>query len=122
MGLLNNDGTRQFYVALPYVALMLPAAFMLTGAIYFYRSGERMTRYDYDKSFIRIKAHAMASLYISAACVIGDLAVVLTEKTVTLEKEFLFMAMSAAVAFFSFLTVQFHKKIKFAAAGRDPGK
>jgi uncharacterized membrane protein len=64
----------------------------------------------------------MVSLYISAACVIGDLAVVLTGRTETLEKEFLFMAMGAGVTFFSFLTVQFHKKIKFAADGRDPGK
>lgn len=113
MGLLNNDASRQFYVALPYVALLLPAAFALTGAVFFYRSGERLTRYDYDKSFARIKAHATASLYISAACVIGDIAALLTGKTGTVEKELLFIAMGAAAAFFSFLTIQFHKKIRF---------
>jgi amino acid transporter len=121
MGLLNNDASRQLYVALPYVALLLPAAFMLTGAVYFYRSGVRLTRYDYDKSFVRIKAHATASLYISAACVIGDIAAVLTGKTDTLDKELLFMAMGAAAAFFSFLTVQFHKKIRFVTVP-NPGK
>lgn len=113
MGLLNNDGTRVLYVALPYAILLLPVAFMFTGAVYFYRFKEKLTRQEYDQSYIRIKAYGMAVLYLSIACALGNLFVVLTGRTLTPGKDILFILMSAAIAFLAFLAVQIHKKVKF---------
>lgn len=69
-GLLENRGMRVFYVAIPYVVALLPAALTLAGAWYAFRFKEPLKRAEADRAWRRLKwtpVFGLACTLVSAA-------------------------------------------------------
>lgn len=73
-GFIDNDAMRQFYVALPYVALFLPCCLVLLGVIHLFGLGATMTRKELDRSVRSTQNAAIAALVCGGVTLLGDAA------------------------------------------------
>lgn len=71
-GLLNNVGSRNFFIALPYVFLFLPIAYLSMGTFSVLRMEEKMERVVYDKSLGRMYRSCIGIVGISLYLWIAD--------------------------------------------------
>lgn len=105
-GLVNNIGSRNPFIALPYAFLFLPYAYMVMGSFSSLQLKERMERPAYDRSVGRIFRSCVGILCISLYLVPADIILLfLTEekKTVRAVDEAVFLCACAAVLAVSFL-------------------
>ncbi len=72
-GLTNAAGSRIMYVMLPYVAAVLPIAFMLADVYRIARYQKPMTQKQYDQSVVQLKAVTIATLALIAISAVGDI-------------------------------------------------
>lgn len=112
MGLLNNDGSRVFYVVMPYILQFLPISYMIISAVLLYIN-EQLTEMQYDKSFIRYKSSATGVLILSFAAIMGEIVFVLKGSGSTPELELIFLICNIIIALSAVATLQIHKKMKF---------
>ncbi len=113
MGFINNDGSRVFYVILPYAVLFLPIFFMLISTITFGKVKDKLTVPEYDKTVVRIRVTAMAAFILALAGAVGGLVFVLSGKGITPGREIIFLCGYLAIAFSAFLSIQIHKKVQY---------
>jgi len=72
-GLTNAGSSRVMYVMLPYVAALLPIAFMLADVYRIARYQKPMTQKQYDQSVVQLKAVTIATLALIALSAIGHI-------------------------------------------------
>lgn len=72
-GLVNNDGSWEFYVMLPYVCLFLPIAYLIMGFIGIINMPSIMERATYDQSVDRMVKTSKIVKWISSYVLIADL-------------------------------------------------
>lgn len=113
MGFINNDGSRVFYIILPYAVLSLPIFFMLISSIAFGRTKDKLTVPEYDKTVLRIRTAAIAAFISAAAGAVGGLTFILSGKSGTPGQEIIFMVGYLAIAVCAFLSIQIHKKVQY---------
>jgi hypothetical protein len=113
MGLVNNSGSRIFYVILPYAVLVLPIFFMLVSTITFGKTKDKLTVPEFDKTVGRIKTTSIVAFISAAAGVVGGLIYVLSGQSSTPGREIIFTAGYAAIAVCAFFSMQIHKNILF---------
>ncbi|NLF28913.1 MAG: hypothetical protein GX592_13530 [Clostridiales bacterium] len=76
-GFVGNDGTRMFYIALPYAALLLPAALALAGAWSLGKLPVRFSLPEERHAVGRLRAAAIACAMLSAMAAVGEIAFML---------------------------------------------
>jgi len=113
MGLLNNSGSRIFYVILPYAALVLPVFFMLVSTITFGKAKDKLTVPELDKTVGRIKTTSIAAFITAAAGAIGSLIFILSGQSSTPGREIFFACGYVTIAVCAFFSMQIHKNILF---------
>ncbi|NLF83116.1 MAG: hypothetical protein GX568_03920 [Candidatus Gastranaerophilales bacterium] len=113
MGLMNNDGSKIFYVILPYAILSLSVFFMLVSSITFGKTKEKLTVPEYDKTVGRIKTAVIAAFISATAGAIGSLIYILSGQSSTPGWEIIFLAGYVAIAACAFLSLQIHKNIQY---------
>jgi hypothetical protein len=113
MGLINNDGSRVFYVILPYALLSLPLFFMLISTIAFNKAKDKLTVPEYEKTVVRVKTTANAAFILSTAGAVGGLFFILSGKGSTPGREIIFLCGYLAIALSAFLSIQIHKKVQY---------
>lgn len=120
MGLINNSGSRVFYVVLPYVCAYLPVGYIFSGCWYITVSGIKMTKNQYNKSVKRLKKCTVAVGIISVMTITGDIIyTVINEKSIDSEKELLYIifGLISFIICFGFLKMQ--SKISFACKNQN---
>jgi len=76
-GLINASSSRVMYVMLPYVATLLPVAFMLADVYHIARYQKPMTLKQYDHSVLQLKAVTVATIALTAISAVGDIVYIL---------------------------------------------
>lgn len=71
-GLVNNDGSRSLFIAVPYAFLYLPYVYLVMGTLSVRGMGERMEFIAYDKSLGRMKRSCTGILVIASYLCIAD--------------------------------------------------
>lgn len=71
-GLLNNRGSRSFFLMVPYAFLFLPAVYLAMGIFYFRQVESRMELAAYDKSIARMIRCYRGLFYLSLYLCAGD--------------------------------------------------
>lgn len=112
MGLLNNDGSRVFYVVMPYILQFLPISYMIISAFSFYRNS-KLTVIQYDKTYTRIKTTGTGVLILSFASIIGEVIFALKGNGKTPTLELIFLVCNISIAVLAVVTLHIHSKIKF---------
>lgn len=72
-GFLNNAGSRVVYVVLPYVLMFLPIFLSISDIYKIITGGVKMTRKQFDHSYVQLKNVTVAVIILSAMGVIGDI-------------------------------------------------
>lgn len=80
-GLVNNSGSRNFFIAVPYAFLFLPIAYLIIGTFSLRNISEKMERVTYDKSFGRMKRSCMGIIFLSLYLCIADLFLIIINKS-----------------------------------------
>ncbi len=70
---LNNESSRIFYIAIPYISIFLPASLLAGGLFNLCISPEKMTEKQYAKSIVRMKNSTLAIMILSISSTVGDL-------------------------------------------------
>lgn len=107
-GLLNNGGSRVFYIVLPYAAMLLPLMFMLADVYKILTNEGKMTRKQYDKSFVQLKHMTAAAIVFSAAAFTGTAVCLFNVYSF---KDLIFALCSAAILIFSSIFVYIQYKV-----------
>ncbi|UZQ86325.1 hypothetical protein ODU73_000750 [Thermoclostridium stercorarium] len=118
MGLLNNDGSRVFYVVLPYVLQFLPIAYTVMSSVSLYPK-DILTVVQYEKSYVRIKASGTWILILSIAGSIGDIIYIFGKYGNKIELELTFLICNFAMAILAIIILRIHNRIKFKIITRD---
>lgn len=112
MGLLNNDGSRTFYVVFPYILQLLPIAYTIISAVSFYPK-EVLTVVQYEKAFIRIRTAGTWILILSVAGAIGETVYILGGYGNTVNLELIFLICNLVMAALAIVILSIHSRIKF---------
>ena len=72
MGLLNSEGTRVIYVALPYVSIFLPVFLLFGDAYKVTRARHPMRRAEYERSVVQMRRATVAALVLSLCVLAGQ--------------------------------------------------
>ncbi|NLX76750.1 MAG: hypothetical protein GXZ01_05150 [Clostridiaceae bacterium] len=111
-GFLDNDGSRAFYVVMPYVIQFLPISFMIISAVSFYPKS-KLTVVQYEKTFKRIGIAGIWVLILSFASVLGEVVFLLAGHGNTPEQELVFLVCSIITAVSAVAALRIHGKIRF---------
>jgi len=118
-GLTNAAGSRVMYIMLPYVAAMLPIAFMLADVYHIARYQKPMTLKQYDHSVVQLKAVTIATLGLIAISAVGDIVYLLLFcAAADRGREFLYLAACAGVIAASFALLMVQRKIICVESGK----
>ncbi|PXV96109.1 hypothetical protein C8E03_101742 [Lachnotalea glycerini] len=79
-GLLNSDGSFQFYILLPYMFSLLPMIFLLWGYISIPKKKKIMEYSIYDKSFLRVKFSLVGILAAGTVTTLSDIIYIVSSK------------------------------------------
>lgn len=112
MGLLNNDGSRIIYVAMPYMLQFLPISYMIISVISFYPK-YKLTVVQYEKTFTRIRTAGTWVLILSLAGILGEIIFIFRGYGNTLKQELAFLSCNIITAICAIVVLQLHSKIKF---------
>ena len=108
-GLLNNDGSRIFYVIVPYVCSIIPLFYMGLATVQFLRIHSEIQHIFYDLSVIRLKKTGAALIAFSVMTLIGDLIYFFTQfSQINLGMEIVFFGIVAALGGITF----FYRKLQ----------
>lgn len=118
MGFLNNDGSRVFYVVMPYVLQFLPISFMIVSTLSFYPKN-KLTEIQYEKTFTRIRTSCTGILILSFASILGEIIFIYRGAGNTPKLELLFLVINIVSTIFAIISLQIHKKIKFKSASDE---
>lgn len=118
MGLLNNDGSRVFYVVMPYVLQFLPIAYMIISAVSFFPKN-MLTVAQYDKTYMRIRTSGTWILILALASILGEILYIVRGYGNTLELEIIFLVCNIIISILAFITLRIHAKIKFKMVQND---
>lgn len=115
---MNNDGSRVFYVVLPYVLQFLPIAYTVMSSVSLYPK-DILTVVQYEKSYVRIKASGTWILILSIAGSIGDIIYIFGKYGNKIELELTFLICNFAMAILAIIILRIHNRIKFKIITRD---
>lgn len=111
-GFLNNDGSRAFYIILPYVTMFIIIAYLIMGLIGLKNLSAKMEYAIYDKSILRINRTAKGIKWISSYLVIADIIFMISSRnTVNWKIELLFLFINAMIFIQGYLLEQENKKV-----------
>jgi|GEM_PF-1781784 len=96
-GLLDTDGTRRLWVALPYVGMFFPIAMMVYTCIKQFFASRDMTEKEHDAVVGDLKKATLGLVAVSALTVIGTAVFLLTEDIREPAREWAFLGMTAAL-------------------------
>ena len=112
IGVLNNDGSRMFYVVMPYVFLFLPLFYGWMGIFRLFTLNQPMTRIECDHSVERMKKSTLGILVMSITSGLGEIIYLFTHKNIeNVRKEIFFLSGILFLTFSSLLVFQVQKKI-----------
>jgi len=118
MGLLNNDGSRIFYIVMPYTLQFLPIAYMIISAVSFYPK-DVLTAVQYEKTYIRIRTAATWMLILSCASILGEIIFILRGVGSTFKMELIFLFCNIIIAVLAIIILQIHGRITFRTVQND---
>ncbi len=77
---INNDGSRVFYILMPYIFCGLPLFYCLRGCDVFRKAGPAMERREYERGILRIKRSAAAAAVLTGYTAAADLLFLLVHR------------------------------------------
>lgn len=83
---INNDGSRVFYILMPYIFCGLPLFYCLRGCDAFRRAGTVMERREYERGILRIKRSAIAAAVLTGYTAAADLGFLLCNRDAVSKK------------------------------------
>ncbi|WP_066715734.1 hypothetical protein [Clostridium sp. Marseille-P299] len=113
VGLQNTEGSRKFYIILPYIFTFLPIFYEIMGTIKLITNKQKMTFVEYDTSIQRIKRSTIGILIFSLSSSFGEIIFLITNK-ITDVRSLEYRALSGILfmSLISFLFLQQQKKYK----------
>lgn len=115
-GLLNNDGSRNFFIAIPYAFLFLPAVYLLISTFSVLKMEQKMERVVYDKALGRMYRSCIGIMVISLYLCITDSVFLLTnvnkERQLQIVREVVFLFANIGILCFSFLQKKYLQNLK----------
>lgn len=113
IGLLNTNGSRQFYIILPYLFTFLPIFYEIMGTIKLLKSESKLTFVEYDTSVSRIRRSTIGILVFSMTSVIGEIIYLMSNKITDISSlEYTFLSGVLFLTISSFLFLQLQNKYK----------
>lgn len=111
VGFQNTEGSRKFYILLPFIFTFLPIFYEIMGTIKFITNKPKMTSLDYDTSLKRMKRSTVGILILSLASGLGEIAFLVKNKIADVTSlEYRFLSGILFMAFISYLFLQQQKK------------
>lgn len=108
-GLLNNDGSRVFYVVVPYVCSTIPLFYMTLATFRFLRLPLKFQHIHYDLSVTRLKKTSVVLIALSVMTMLGDLIYFFIQfDQIKKGKEIIFFCIAAAIFGLTF----FYRKLQ----------
>ncbi len=71
-GMLDNEGSRNFFIAVPYVFLFLPAVYLSLGTVASLKLNEKMERPVYDRALGRMYRNCIGIMSVSLYLCMAD--------------------------------------------------
>lgn len=78
-GMLDTVGGRVFYVLLPYAGAALPLIYLFAGCIRLIRSGDKLTRKQYETGLPRVRRCLLALAVLIAVSLLGSAILMIVE-------------------------------------------
>lgn len=119
-GLLNNDGMRRFYVALPYALVFLPLFNLLRSGIRLPVEERNYRRDEIGVTYERFTNHSLILLITLGLCLLGEMVYLLFfngKKPVQLE--FIFLAVELTALALGFISYERLKKVVITKASDE---
>ncbi|MGI6150431.1 MAG: hypothetical protein ACOYIR_00525 [Christensenellales bacterium] len=110
-GLLDTVGTRRLWVALPYVGMFLPVAWMLYACIKQFFAKRDMTEKEHDSVVGDLKKATLGLVITSGLTFAGTAVFLLTEKVPDPSKEWMFLGMVFFLFIISFGLWKYQRSI-----------
>lgn len=111
-GLLNNDGSRCFYVLISYVGMLLPTIYFWTAVFGMKRLPEKMEFVTYDKTICRLKRTSTAILVMAVLTILGDgIFIVQKAGSIQIEKELFFLILNIVIGVFISVYINYQSRI-----------
>ncbi|MCR4940516.1 MAG: hypothetical protein K5930_10495 [Treponemataceae bacterium] len=79
-GSLNQSSSRTAWIFYPYVILFLPIAYFFSGALFFFKVSESLSRKEWEKSLARCKHSGIALLVLSALNAVLELVYIILNR------------------------------------------
>lgn len=113
VGAQNTEGSRKFYIILPYIFTFLPIFYEIMGTIKLVTNKPKMTLVEYDTSVKRIRRSSIGILILSLSSSIGEIVFLIANKITDIRSlEFRFLSGILFMSLISFLFLQQQKKFK----------
>ncbi len=111
VGFQNTEGSRKFYIILPFIFTFLPIFYEIMGTIKFITNKPKMTALEYDTSIKRMKRSTIGILILSLSSSLGEIAFLIQNKIIDVTSlEYRFLSGILFMAFISYLFLQQQKK------------
>lgn len=121
-GLINTTGTRRLWVALPYVFMFLPIAFMIYDCVKQFFAKREMTEKERDSVVAEMRKATLGLVIASGLTVAGTAVFLLTERASELAGELTFMGMMLLVFILSFVLWKYQRSIPIITIKQQPHK
>lgn len=112
-GLVNNDGSRSIFVAVPYVFLYLPYVYLVTGTFMTLKISEKMEFAVYDKSLAGTRRSCIGIMFISLyLCLADSVYILINSGQILIVREAVFLCIQILVFFGTVLQNNYLQKLQ----------
>lgn len=111
-GFLNSPGSYKAYIVLPYLCMMLPLIYYMTGSVGFAGAPEKMEKLQYERTLFRMLKSAVAEFFLSILVVCADaIFFIRNRKEIGIMPEGLFLGIMLILAVMSYRAVVYHHQM-----------
>lgn len=112
LGFLNNNGSRCFYVLMPFICMFLPLTYLLRSYLRIPKELQRIEYAIYDKSYLRLKYSVVGMIGTSITTVLGDIVYIIRNASeIVMPREILFVMSNIMIVVISIILLQYHNRI-----------
>ena len=112
-GFLNSPGSYKAYIVLPYLCMILPLIYYMTGAVGFAGIPEKMEKRQYEVTVFRMTKSVVAVFFLSILTVGADIVFLIRNRSeIELLPEMLFLGIMMLVAVMSYAALRYHNRMQ----------
>lgn len=110
-GFIDTEGSRKFYILLPFVTAFLPQAYMVIAAFQLWFKKNDFTIFDYNRIWLRLKNTGIALICLMSVSITGELLFYfLNLNNISKLKEGGYIFCCCVIIILSYILIRIHKK------------